>query len=343
MSWEAQAWAARQKCGSSSAKLVLLGLASCAGADHCAYPSVAWLCEFGDLNRKTVIAALQRLEEGMFPLIVDTGERKGRTKQIKVYRLASAEVENAHVDRETETVPKAEQSQKRNSSDLTRKQSQKRDTEPFKEPKPLVPPKGGTFPAPGSGRSGRRRKTGERLPEDWAPPPIDDLSASAIKLVRQWPSGAFEAVCEVFRLHYTAESGPSAYQADWNTVLSKWVMKDHAKIMRDAKAGVSFAALAPPAPQKAKAKPVRILSKRLEDERSARVHEILRRQLGAQIYETWIGPIAILFEGDRLNIKVGSEFARDWIGDRFGDRLGAAAREAGASSIRTVTVEVDGV
>ncbi|NJM51063.1 MAG: hypothetical protein HC843_09465 [Sphingomonadales bacterium] len=136
MSWEAQAWAAKQKTGSSAAKLVLLGLASCADANHCAFPSIAWLSEFGDLDRKTVISALQRLERGMFPLIEDTGERKGRTKQVKVYRLASATVENATADPASLTVPKTERSQKRNSSVSSGKQSRKRDTEPFYEPNP---------------------------------------------------------------------------------------------------------------------------------------------------------------------------------------------------------------
>ncbi|MBX4388478.1 helix-turn-helix domain-containing protein [Mycobacterium tuberculosis] len=88
MSWETQSWAAKQRPGSASAKLVLLGLASCADQNHCAFPSIQWLCDFSDLNRKTVIAALQRLEEGMFPLITDTGDRRGRTGQVKVYQLA---------------------------------------------------------------------------------------------------------------------------------------------------------------------------------------------------------------------------------------------------------------
>ena len=87
MSWETQSWAAKQRPGSASAKLVLLGLASCADANHCSFPSVQWLCDFSDLNRKTVIAALQRLEGGMFPLTEDTGARRGRTAQVKVYRL----------------------------------------------------------------------------------------------------------------------------------------------------------------------------------------------------------------------------------------------------------------
>jgi len=134
MSWETQSWAARQRPGSAAAKLVLLGLASCADANHCAYPSIDWLCEFSDLNRKTVISALQRLESGLLPLVRDTGERRGRTKQVKVYRLSADEGVSADKDTKNGTVPKTEQSQKRNSTVFSRKESQKRDTEPVREP-----------------------------------------------------------------------------------------------------------------------------------------------------------------------------------------------------------------
>ena len=106
MSFDALAWAAKQKAGSSGAKLVLLGLAECAGRkDALAFPSIAELVEFSDLNRKSVITNLAKLEA--IGLIEDTGNCVGRTKQIKIYRLC------------LETVPKTEQSQKRNSTDFS--------------------------------------------------------------------------------------------------------------------------------------------------------------------------------------------------------------------------------
>lgn len=85
-----------------------------------AWPSIKWLTEWTDLNRKTIITALQDLEAAGF--ITDSGERKGATKQVKAYRL------------NIETVPKAERSQKRNSSEKSREQSQKRDTDTITEP-----------------------------------------------------------------------------------------------------------------------------------------------------------------------------------------------------------------
>lgn len=92
MSLDATIWAwkvrQKQKKGGSIKplkKLVLLSLADRASEDHCAYPSVVRLVEDTEMDRKTVLKIIDELiEDG---LIVDTGERKGRTKQVKVYQL----------------------------------------------------------------------------------------------------------------------------------------------------------------------------------------------------------------------------------------------------------------
>lgn len=125
MSFDALAWASKCRVGSASRKLVLLALADRHNTEEeVARPSVAWIAEWADLNRKTVINSLAELERA--GLISDSGQRAGATMQVKAYRL--------HIG----TVPKAVQSQKRNSSDISVKQSQKRDTEPVLEPTPLV-------------------------------------------------------------------------------------------------------------------------------------------------------------------------------------------------------------
>ena len=84
------AWKVRQKqkkggCLKPLKKLVLLSLADRASEDYCAYPSMNRLVEDTEMDRKTVLKIIDELiEDG---LIIDTGERKGRTKQIKVYQL----------------------------------------------------------------------------------------------------------------------------------------------------------------------------------------------------------------------------------------------------------------
>ena len=348
MSWETQSWAAKQRPGSASAKLVLLGLASCADANHCAFPSVQWLCDFSDLNRKTVIAAIQRLEDGMFPLIEDTGERRGRTGQVKVYRLAAADAGAQGPlgsDPASETVPKAEQFQKRNSSTFSSKQSQKRDTEPVLNLPPsldksketpaaelddgscgLQPPSPSTTPDKPNGR-------GSRLADDWEAPPVNDLAPSARKLVQQWPSGAYEAVCETFRLHWQCETRAIGCKRDWGAALAKWLINDHAKIMRDAKAGVSFAALAVRADAQSRLVAPAHPAQEREDKRSADVRAVLRDRLGAQTYDHWFLSLALVFTAPRgLNVISESRFVSDWVEDHFKMAIAAAAQAVTGSN-----------
>lgn len=80
MSIDAMRWAKKVKTGKSSSKAILTWLADMCGADLCAYPSVAALAEATELDKKTVQAGLRHLIE--IGLITDTGERRGRTKQI---------------------------------------------------------------------------------------------------------------------------------------------------------------------------------------------------------------------------------------------------------------------
>ncbi|MBK9005340.1 MAG: helix-turn-helix domain-containing protein [Sphingomonadales bacterium] len=121
MSSEAVGWAFKQICPSSSIKFTLVALCECANyKTGRIFPSIAHIEEITGQNRKTIITNISELERLGF--ISDTGERAGTTRQIKVYEAS------------IQTVPKTEQSQKRNSSVFTSKQSQKRDTEPSREP-----------------------------------------------------------------------------------------------------------------------------------------------------------------------------------------------------------------
>jgi hypothetical protein len=122
VSWQALAWASKCRTNSAAEKLMLLAYAECHNEESgWAYPSIAWLCEFSSLNRKTVITAVARLEQA--GLLTDSGERKGRTKQLKVYTVNVGKEYLKRNSSETGTVPKTDA-----------KQSQKRDTEPLTEP-----------------------------------------------------------------------------------------------------------------------------------------------------------------------------------------------------------------
>lgn len=123
MSWQALAWAAKQRVACAADKLILIAYAErCNDETGCAYPSLAWLEEFSSLDRKTVVKSIKRLCSAK--LIEDTGERAGRTKQVKIYRVLFG------------TVPKTEPPQKRNSSVFPGKETQKRNPEPSREPIP---------------------------------------------------------------------------------------------------------------------------------------------------------------------------------------------------------------
>ncbi|MCK0507941.1 helix-turn-helix domain-containing protein [Aromatoleum anaerobium] len=86
MSVEAISWALAQPVQHSSTKFVLVALANCSdGRSFECYPSIAYLCDATAQNRKTVMENIKRLID--LGCIEDTGERKGKTGQIKAYRL----------------------------------------------------------------------------------------------------------------------------------------------------------------------------------------------------------------------------------------------------------------
>lgn len=95
MSLDATIWAWKQRikknkhASRSAVKIVLVSLADRASEDHTCFPSISRLELDTELNRKTILAAIRHLAE--VGLIADTGERKGRTKQVKVYRLVGVQ------------------------------------------------------------------------------------------------------------------------------------------------------------------------------------------------------------------------------------------------------------
>lgn len=85
MSLEAYSWATKTRVGSAAAKSVLKVLADRTGADHQAFPSIASIVQDTELDKKTVQKQLHYLvEKG---LIEDTGERRGATCRVVVWRL----------------------------------------------------------------------------------------------------------------------------------------------------------------------------------------------------------------------------------------------------------------
>lgn len=116
----------------AAAKFVLVYMADQTTSDL-AFAAASTIATATALDRKTVLASLARLVE--WGLIEDTGERRGRTGQIPVYRLLmndglfdvgpySKQPKNGTVPK-TVPVPKADG----NSTKFPGKESQKRDTD----------------------------------------------------------------------------------------------------------------------------------------------------------------------------------------------------------------------
>lgn len=91
MSFDAIRWALAQQVDRSSAKFVLVAMADCVNADDeppmVCWPSYRHLTERTGQDVKTVEAGLRRLREAGF--IEDTGDRRGGTGQVVVYRLTT--------------------------------------------------------------------------------------------------------------------------------------------------------------------------------------------------------------------------------------------------------------
>lgn len=142
MSNEALTWAFKKEIKPSSLKFVLVAMCDYANDQGEAYPSIQTLTQRTCQNRKTVLSNIKKLVE--MGHLVDSGQRKGRTNQVIVYRVNSSEIGTV------ERVPKTDSKKPKNG---TVKQAQKRDTEPsvssnhqgslstlrFDEPTPLNP------------------------------------------------------------------------------------------------------------------------------------------------------------------------------------------------------------
>lgn len=109
-------WGREQQAGKASRKAVLMALCDYQqGHALEVYVSVATLVAWTELDRKTVMASLKSLQES--GLIIDTGLRKGRTRQIPVFRLALVDSQTREDDAAEVPSFAIEPSQQRNGSE----------------------------------------------------------------------------------------------------------------------------------------------------------------------------------------------------------------------------------
>jgi predicted transcriptional regulator len=95
MSLAAISWVFCKDIRPLSLKVVMIALADNAGPTGEAWPSLSVISRKCSLDRRTVIRALDELENR--GLITDTGRRTGRTSRIKIYKLTGADEVNSDI------------------------------------------------------------------------------------------------------------------------------------------------------------------------------------------------------------------------------------------------------
>ncbi len=121
MSRAANDWAWSLDIKPASLKLLLLAMADRADEDHCCFPSIPRLEKDTGLNRKTILSGIKKLVE--CGVLKDTGEKRGRTMRVIVYKLVGVETGIKKLDARTvktthlEMEPISEQYQNRNDSE----------------------------------------------------------------------------------------------------------------------------------------------------------------------------------------------------------------------------------
>lgn len=111
MSTDATRWAWTAPVETSTQRLVLLSLADRAGEQHTAWPSIERLSKDTALNEKTVQKVI--LELIGLGLVIDTGDRMGPTKRVRVLKLIGV---MGRYDSPSQQNQHAKQPQKRNDS-----------------------------------------------------------------------------------------------------------------------------------------------------------------------------------------------------------------------------------
>ncbi|HWJ69153.1 MAG TPA: helix-turn-helix domain-containing protein [Sphingobium sp.] len=340
MSLRALTWAMEHAgCPNSSAKLVLLAFANFANEQDHAYPTTGTIARLTKLDPKTVRAAIDGLEA--LRLLIDTGHRVGRTRQVKVYQLA------------TQTPPIPEAFLKGavsgglyagKASVFPAKGTQNWEAEPVMEPIPLTDPNGSVVPKGTDERvfnqekreNGSGRSRAHRIPADWAPPPVDQLAPKAGALARQWPAGAYDGEAEAFVNYWLGEAGAKARKLNWDRTWTNWVASVSARVLRAAKAGVRHATPADAASGPPRA--TQPVAERAQEDRTSReIREALNQIVGAQISARYFDESAILVSDDTLRIVTTSRFASAYVDANFQQELLQAARRSTApvSFIRT--------
>lgn len=202
------AWALELK---ASQKLLMLSLADRADESHCCYPSIQRLVKDTGMDRKTIGKWVgQMIDDG---LITDTGERKGKTKQVRVLRL-NIEVKEAQKRNSTENGNDPKFGHE-TSPNLDIKRSQNWDTESVIEPN-IEPTLSG-----GDGFVSEAAKTRMGLPTGSGIPFPAQFKPSAEHIAMAAEKGvSIETELLNFRDYHLSRG---TLLIDWNSAFKVWI------------------------------------------------------------------------------------------------------------------------
>ena len=202
------AWALELK---ASQKLLMLSLADRADESHCCYPSIQRLVKDTGMDRKTIGKWVgQMIDDG---LITDTGERKGKTKQVRVLRL-NIDVKEAQKRNSTENGNDPKFGHE-TSPNLDIKRSQNWDTESVIEPN-IEPTLSG-----GDGFVSEAAKTRMGLPTGSGIPFPAQFKPSAEHIAMAAEKGvSIETELLNFRDYHLSRG---TQLIDWNSAFRVWI------------------------------------------------------------------------------------------------------------------------
>ena len=349
MSWEAENWARQQRTGDPVTKAVLVGIANWMNpkGDLCQV-SLRRLADEVEISVRTAQRHIQRLE-GLGLVLKsavkrDDGGTGWNGFEFPTYKppkvshvepagtqakphdklsrgegdnLAWGESLNSSAEAPCQIDAPTRQSDLGRVTQLRHREGDNRVTPERGKGVYNTPP---TPPAGGRDDADKKIRV-SRIPEDWTAPPIDELPPAAKAKARQWPAGAYEAEAEAFRDYWLGEGRPGSRKLDWKRTWCNRINEITARVLRDAKAGVRFAASPRPAGE---TRPIRALDTSREGEAARKIRDQIRRRIGEQVYDRWIVPARLDVDGGTLTVVSSGSFASSYQRDTFGHDIGQA-------------------
>lgn len=325
MSWEAEQYARRIRCGDSVTKFLFVTLSNWIGPDGDAKEvSIKRVANEIEKSARTVQRHLRRLEEMDLVRSVEVRRSDGGQGWSKYYFPHYKMPPVSDIDPPDKMSPPpvtpvtGSAPECHGGSDNGVMPDQLLNQSTPTDPNGSVAPKG-------AGRTSKRSK-GIQIPDHWVPPLIETLTKAAAGLAEQWPDGAYLTEAEAFKNHHLALTGAKSYRKDWDRAWCARVVEITPAVMRAAKSGVRHAA---PESRQGDTEPVRAstASRALEDHRSNDLRAVLRRRLGSSTFDHWLEQSAFVFGDGSLTIVSKDEFTARWIRSHYDQLITGFAEE----------------